>query len=580
MTTATDTLPAAHRAHVSSTLLEWLTTTDAKRIGLLYISTTIVYFLFAGLLAEGMRAQLSAPANTLVSPQTYDELFTMHGTIMLLLFATPLVSGFANYIVPLQIGAADMAFPRLNALSYWIYLLGSLIVVSGFLTAGGAADAGWYNYAPLSGGVYSPGAGEDLWIVGLTLVGISSILGAINFMTTIYAKRAPGMTMFRMPVFTWDILVTSTLVVFAFPSLTAALVMLFIDRHFGGAFFDPSHGGSAILWQNLFWFFGHPEVYILILPFFGIITEVIPVFSRKRVFGYTGIVLATVAIAALSMGVWAHHMFVTGAVNLPFFSIVSFLIAVPTGIKYFNWIGTMFRGSITFETPMLWSLGFLALFLVGGITGVMLASPPIDFNMEDTYFVVAPFHSTILSGTVFAAMAGMYFWFPKMTGRMLSERAGKIHFWMWFVGFLVTFLPQYQLGIEGMPRRIATYSAATGWGPLNLISTVGAVIIALGTLPFLWAIWDALRKPATAPDDPWGGFSLEWATTSPPPHHNFDRIPPIRSERPVFDERMRRLAEAAQRAGSVTGGPGSAGAAPAASYATAQEPPRGPTLTS
>ncbi|HEX8941366.1 MAG TPA: cytochrome c oxidase subunit I [Candidatus Limnocylindrales bacterium] len=537
MSTLTD-VRAVGLGHARSGLLDWLSTTDHKRIGLLYIGSAIAFFLFGGLLAELMRAQLTGPAQTLVSEGTYDSLFTMHGTIMLLLFGTPMAIGLANYLVPLQIGAADMAFPRLNALSFWLFLFGSLIVLSSFLTSGGAPAVGWFAYAPLTEPAYSPGPGLDLWAVGLIVSGVSSVVGAVNFIATIYARRAPGMTMFRMPIFTWNVLVTAALILFTFPALTAGLVMLFIDRHFGGAFFDPSHGGSAVLWQHVFWFFGHPEVYILILPFFGVITEIIPVFSRKPVFGYRAFVLATVAIASLSMAVWAHHMFATGAVNNPFFSIMSLLIAVPTGIKFFNWTATMWRGQLTFPAPMLWAMGFLYLFLVGGITGVMVASPPLDYHFEDSYFVVAHFHATLVGGTTFATFAGLYFWFPKMTGRRLDERLAKLHFWAWLIGFTLTFGPQFQLGLLGMPRRIAQYPANPEWQPLNVLSTIGALLLGLGVVPFLLAVWKALRSPADAGDDPWGGNSLEWATTSPPPHHDFFRLPPIRSERPVFDARM------------------------------------------
>jgi len=526
------------RGRLGASLAEWLTTTDHKRIGILYISSAFVFFLVAGLMALVMRAELAGPGLSVVSRPAYNELFTIHGTIMLLLFGTPMAIGLANYLVPLQIGAADMCFPRLNALSFWLFLFGGLIVPTGFLTIGGAAAGGWTGYAPLTGPVYAPGLGQDLWIVGLGLTGIASVLAAINFIATIYARRAPGMHMWRLPIFSWNILVTSVLILLAFPPLNAALAMLFIDRHLGGSFFNPAMGGSAVLWQHLFWFFGHPEVYILILPFFGIVTEIIPVFSRKPVFGYRAFVFATLLIAALSLSVWAHHMFTTGAVSLPFFSLASFAIAVPTGIKFFNWIATMWRGRLTFPTPMLWCLGFLYMFVIGGITGVIVASPPLDFHLQDTYFVVAHLHNVLIGGTVFAMFAGLYFWFPKMTGRRLDERLGRIHFAAWLVGFVLTFLPQYQLGLDGMPRRIADYGSATGWEQLNALSTVGSFLLGLGTIPFLVAVVLALRRPPDQPDDPWQANSLEWATSSPPPAHNFHRLPPIRSERPVFDARV------------------------------------------
>jgi cytochrome c oxidase subunit 1 len=408
------------------------------------------------------------------------------------------------------------------------------------VTSAGAPATGWTFYAPLSEDPFSPGPGVDLWIAGIGLTGISSIIGAVNLVTTIYGRRAPGMTMFRVPIFTWNILVTAVMILFAFPPLTAALAMVFIDRHFGGAFFDAARGGSPILFQHLFWFFGHPEVYIVILPTFGIVSEIFPVFSSKPLFGYRAVILATSAIAGLSMTVWAHHMFTTGAVNLPFFSIMSFLIAVPTGIKIFNWTATMWRGRLRFTTAMLFSIGLLYVFTIGGITGVMVASPALDFQFQDTYFVVAHMHNVLIGGTVFGIFAAVYFWFPKMTGRFLDERLGRLHWAAWVVGFTVTFLPQYVLGSEGMPRRIADYAASTGWQPLNVVSTIGALLLGVGTIPFLVAVVAALRGPAVAGGDPWEGNSLEWATSSPPPHHNFVSLPPIRSERPVFDERMRR----------------------------------------
>jgi cytochrome c oxidase subunit 1 len=527
-------------APVRFDLLAWLSTTDHKAIGVLYLVTAFGFFLLAGLMAVVIRTELAAPGMQIVTEDTYNQLFTMHGTLMLLLFATPAGIAFANYLVPLQIGAADMAFPRLNALSYWLFLFGGITSLLGFVTSAGAPATGWTFYAPLSEDPFSPGPGVDLWIAGIGLTGISSIIGAVNLVTTIYGRRAPGMTMFRVPIFTWNILVTAVMILFAFPPLTAALAMVFIDRHFGGAFFDAARGGSPILFQHLFWFFGHPEVYIVILPTFGIVSEIFPVFSSKPLFGYRAVILATSAIAGLSMTVWAHHMFTTGAVNLPFFSIMSFLIAVPTGIKIFNWTATMWRGRLRFTTAMLFSIGLLYVFTIGGITGVMVASPALDFQFQDTYFVVAHMHNVLIGGTVFGIFAAVYFWFPKMTGRFLDERLGRLHWAAWVVGFTVTFLPQYVLGSEGMPRRIADYAASTGWQPLNVVSTIGALLLGVGTIPFLVAVVAALRGPAVAGGDPWEGNSLEWATSSPPPHHNFVSLPPIRSERPVFDERMRR----------------------------------------
>jgi cytochrome c oxidase subunit 1 len=462
----------------------------------------------------------------------------------MLLFGTPMVAALANYLVPLQIGAADMVFPRLNALSFWLFLFGGLIVLSGYVAVGGPADVGWTGYPPNSELTFSTTTGTDLWIVGLALTGVASILGGLNFIATIYSRRAPGMSLLRMPLFCWTILTTSILILFAFPALTGALAMLLLDRRFGATFFVPAEGGDPVLWQHLFWFFGHPEVYILALPFFGIISEVVPVFSRKPLFGYRAVVLSTLLIGAYSMSVWAHHMFTTGAVNLPFFALSSFIIAVPTGIKIFNWVATMFRGQLTFPTPMLFATGFIYLFTLGGITGVIVASPPLDFHLHDTYYVVAHFHNVLVGGSVFALFAGIYFWFPKMTGRRLSERLGKLHFWSWLVGFILTFLPQYQLGAQGMPRRYADYAADAGWTGLNIASTAGAFLMGVGILPFLAAVVLALRRPPDQPADPWGANSLEWWTTSPPPHHNFTSLPAIRSERPVFDARHAEAVEA------------------------------------
>ena len=532
---STDLGAAATPNRLGQLVWKCMTTTDHKLIGNMYFVTSLFFFLIGGLLALAIRAELAFPGLQFLSYETYNQFFTMHGTIMLLLFATPLFAGFANAIMPLQIGAPDVAFPRLNMFSYWLYLFGGLITISGFLSPDGAASFGWFAYAPLSDGVNSPGVGGDLWIMGLYLAGLGTILGSVNFITTILTMRAPGMTMFRMPIFTWNILATSLLVLIAFPILAAALLVLEADRRLGAHVFDAATGGP-ILWQHLFWFFGHPEVYIIALPFFGIITEVLPVFSRKPVFGYVGLVSATLLISALSVAVWAHHMYVTGAVNLPFFSFMTMLIAVPTGVKFFNWIGTIWRGSVSMDTPMLWSIGFLTTFLFGGLTGVILASPPLDFHLSDTYFVVAHFHYVVFGTVVFAMFAGFYFWWPKFTGRMLNETIGKVHFWMLFVGFHTTFLVQHWLGVEGMSRRYADYLPNEGFETLNQVSSVGAILLGASMIPFVINVWVSRNTPMVNTDDPWGwGRSLEWATSCPPPRHNFLTLPRIRSESPAFD---------------------------------------------
>jgi len=527
---------AARKRSFGSAAVSWVTSTDHKVIGYMYLVTATFWFFAAGLMALVIRAELASPDMQFVSLEQYNQLFTMHGTIMLFLFATPLFVGFGNVIMPLQIGAPDVAFPRLNMLGYWLFFFGGLTVALGFLTPGGAAAFGWFAYAPLSNAVFSPEVGADLWYLGLAMGGLGTILGSVNFVTTIFTMRAPGMTMFRMPIFTWTILSTSVLVLLAFPVLAAALAMAFIDRQYGSVVFAAENGG-AILWQHLFWFFGHPEVYILALPFFGIASEIIPVFSRKPIFGYKGLVFATLAIAALSMGVWAHHMYVTGSVYLPYFAIMTMLIAVPTGVKFFNWIGTMWKGSISFDTPMLWTMGFLITFLFGGLTGIILSAPPLDFHVSDSYFVVAHFHYTVFGTVVFLFFAGLYFWWPKMTGKMLDERLGKIHFWILFIGFQVTFLVQHWLGVQGMPRRYGDYLPADDFTLLNQISTFGAALLGVSTLFFIWNVLKTWRTaPKVTVDDPWGwGGSLEWATSCPPPRHNFVSLPRIRSERPAFD---------------------------------------------
>ncbi|WP_418956235.1 cytochrome c oxidase subunit I [Streptomyces tritici] len=517
-------------------VIGWLTTTDHKKIGHLYLITSFAFFLLAGLMAMLMRAELARPGLQLISNDQFNQAFTLHGTIMLLLFATPTFAGFANELVPLQIGAPDVAFPRLNMFSYWLFLFGGLMVIGSLLVPTGAASFGWTAYAPLNGLERSPGVGADLWIMGLALSGFGTILTSVNFLATIIGMRAPGMTMFRMPIFTWNVLFTAILVLLAFPVLAAALLVLEADRRFGSVVFQAENGG-ALLWQHLFWFFGHPEVYIIALPFFGIVTEILPVFSRKPIFGYVTLIGATMAITGLSVVVWAHHMFATGAVLLPFFSLLSFLIAVPTGVKFFNWTGTMLKGSLSFETPMLWSIGFLVSFLFGGLTGVVLASPPMDFHVTDSYFVVAHFHYTVFGTVVFATFAGFYFWWPKFTGKMLDEQLGRLHFWTLFTGFHLTFLVQHWLGAEGMPRRYADYLEADGFTALNTVSTIGSLLLGASTLPFLHNVWKTHRYGTKIDvDDPWGyGRSLEWATSCPPPRHNFASIPRIRSESPAFD---------------------------------------------
>ena len=542
----------AREVRRGSQLSNLLRTTDHKTIGLMYMATSFAWFIVGGFMAMLIRGELGQPGLQFLSPEQYNQLVTMHGTIMLLMFATPLFFAFSNLIMPLQIGAPDVAFPRLNAFSYWLFLFGGLILVSGFFTPGGAADFGWYAYTPLSDVVHSPGAGANLWIAGLAVSGLGTILGAVNFTATIVCLRAPGMTLFRMPIFTWNTLVTSLLVLLAFPILTAALLAMLADRNLGALVFSDENGGP-MLWQHLFWFFGHPEVYIIALPFFGIITEIIPVFSRKPLFGYKGMVAATLLIGGLSLTVWAHHMYATGAVLLPFFAFLTYLIAVPTGIKFFNWIGTMWRGQLTFETPMLFSIGFLVTFLLGGLTGVLLASPPLDWHVNDSYFVVAHFHYVVFGTVVFAAYAGIYFWFPKMAGRMMDERLGKLHFWLTFIGFHATFLVQHWLGTQGMPRRYVDYLPTDNFTTLHVISTIGSFVLGASTIPFLYNVAKSWKYGRLAlRDDPWGhGNSLEWATSSPPPRHNFTEIPRIRSERPAFEAHYPHLIERLHREAHV-----------------------------
>jgi cytochrome c oxidase subunit 1 len=519
------------------TLMEWLTTTDHKAIGVAYAVTSFVFLLIGGGLAGVIRTELARPGMQVVSEATYNSVFTLHGSVMVFLFAVPFGFALANYLIPLQIGAPDLAFPRLNALSYWLYLFAGIIMLLGFATDGGAAPFGWFAYPPLSGPRGSPGLGADFWIVAIILSGTSGTLGAVNVIATVTMLRAPGMTLFRMPILTWNLFLTSFMVLLAFPVLSGTMIMLEADRLFGAHFFDALAGGSPLLYQHLFWFFGHPEVYIIALPFFGVVTEIFPVFSRQPVFGYRGLVLATLTIAALSTSVWAHHMFVTGQVVLPFFAATSLLIAVPTGVKVFNWIFTMWGGSLSFEPPMLFAIGFLVTFVAGGITGVMLASPSLDFHLSDTYFVVAHFHYVMGGTALFALFGALYFWWPKVTGRMLSRRLGTAHFWLTFIGFNTTFFFMHVLGREGLARRVADYPEFASFERWNMVATIGTGILFVSFVPFTVAVVRSFRTAPTMGADPWQANSLEWATTSPPPAHNFTWLPPIRSERPVFDLR-------------------------------------------
>ena len=531
--------------------IDWVATVDHKKIGIMYMVTAFVFFLVGGIEALLIRIQLGAPDNTFLTPEKYNQLFTMHGTTMIFLFVVPMMAGFGNYFVPLMIGARDMAFPRLNALSYWLFLFGAIVLyVSLFFSP---PEAGWTSYTPLSSLAYSPSGGIDAWIFMIHLTGLSSLLGAINFYVTIANMRAPGMGWGRLPLFVWAILTFAVLLILALPTIAAAVTMLLTDRHFGTHFFDPSQGGSPLLWQHLFWFFGHPEVYIMILPGFGIISEVLPVFSRKPIFGYKAIAAATVGIAFLSLLVWAHHMFATplSTAVLAFFMLSSMIIAIPTGIKIFNWIATLWRGSLEFKTPLYFGVGFLAFFTLGGVSGVILAIFPLDWQLTDTYFVVAHFHYVLVAGAVNAIFAGLYYWFPKMTGRMLSEGLGKLSFWLTFAGFNVTFLVQHSLGLEGMPRRIYEYADTGNLHALNLISTIGAFILATGVLVTVFNVLRSLKRGAIAGPDPWKANTLEWFTTSPPPPNNFDVVPRVRSVEPMKDIRRavaRATGEAPERA--------------------------------
>jgi cytochrome c oxidase subunit 1 len=530
-------------APLVSRLHEWVTTVDHKRLGILYILYALVFLVVGGVEATIMRLQLVVPQNHFVSPQVFNQMFTMHGTTMIFFVAMPIVFGFANYLLPLMIGARDMAFPRLNAFSFWMTAFGgfllyfSLVGANGLYGAGNAPDVGWFAYAPLTSQTFSRGHSTDYWTLAVLVSGIGSIGGGVNMVATILCLRCPGMRLEKMPLLAWMYLVMAALVLIAISPLTAAQIMLLLDRYLGAHFFDTQAGGSAVLWMHFFWIFGHPEVYILVIPAFAFVSEIIPVFSRKAIFGYPIMVAATLAIGFVSMTVWAHHMFTVGlnANANTFFVLSTMAIAVPTGIKIFNWLATMWGGQIHFKTPMLFCIGFLFQFLIAGLTGIMLSSAPFDWQLGNSYFVVAHFHYVIVGGILFALFAAFYYWFPKMSGRMYNERLGQLHFWLFLTGFHLTFDSMHIPGLLGMPRRIYTYEPGRGWDIWNLLSTIGAAFQAAGILVFVGNLLWSYLKGKSAGSDPWDAWTLEWSTASPPPLYNFSLIPSVKSRRPLWD---------------------------------------------